>query len=256
MEGKLTLSEVVNSFLIEQGEDSEHKFAQYLTFGLRILKELNMDVKGGLRSRILTPDPNNKNRYNLPPDCVKLSRIGICDNGMLVGMAVEPNLCLVEKLDDCGNVVIQPIASDSQTLTNAYELSIYWTDEFAYGEYIGGRYGQRGGQSRAGVYRVDEEQRQIIAGSLISGTELIIEYVSDGVSDPESIYVHPLLEEALIAGIRWIAIRSKKRIPMNAILEARKEYYNQKRLARARNFPSKDELIQYARRGYQSAPKL
>jgi hypothetical protein len=254
MEGKLTLYEVVNTFLIEEGEYSEHKFARYLTFAVRILKELNMDVKGGVRARILSVDPNNPFRYNLPVDCVKVKRIAICDNGVMVAMNVEPNLCIVEKVDDCGNVVVAETGLEVND--TALELSLFWTNEFTYGEYKGGRYGQRGGQSKAGVFRIDEENRQIVAGSIINGTDVILEYISDGVSDPASIYVHPLLEESLIAGIRWLAIRSKPRMSMNHIMEARKEFYNQKRLARARSFPSKEELLQYARRGYQSAPKL
>lgn len=248
-----TLSEVVRLYLMERGEYSEHKFAQCLVFGWRIMKELNVDVVGGIKARVIKPSGNNKFRYDLPADCVKPIRVGICDNGVMVSMAVEPTLCLIDKLDDCGNVVVrEPVDISVTDFT-----SIYWTNELAYGEYKGGRYGMRGGQSAAGVFRIDEANGQIVVGSVIDGADIILEYVSDGTEDVHNILVHPLAEEALIAGIRWYDIRSKVNIPMGRIMEARKEFYNQKRLARARKtFPSKEELMQYARRGYQSAPKL
>lgn len=250
-----TLSEVVRLYLVEEGEYSEHKFAKYMTFGLRIMKELNIDVAGGIKARIIKADKNNPLRYNLPNDCVKVIRAGICDRGVIVAMAKEPSLCIVEKLDDCGNVVVHPVTDTQQTGQEFTE--IFWTNEVIHGEYKGGRYGVRGGQSWAGVFRVDEPNGQLVVGSDLDGIDVVLEYVSDGTEDVANLYVHPLIEEALIAGVRWLAIRSKPRMSMNHIIEARKEFYNQKRLARARKtFPSKEELIQYARRGYQSAPKM
>lgn len=250
-----TLSEVIRLFLVEEGEYSEHKLAKYLTFGWRIIKELNIDTVGGIKTRIIKADENNPLRYNLPPDCVKPIRAGICDKGVIIAMAKEPSLCIVEHLDDCGNVEIKPI-TDEHRADHGFS-QIYWTNEIAYGEYKGGRYGVRGGQSSAGVFRIDDANGQLVVGSVINGTDVVIEYISDGTDDVNNILVHPLIEEALIAGVRWLSIRSKPRMSMNHIVEARKEYYNQKRLARARKtFPSKEELIQYARRGYQSAPKM
>jgi len=250
-----TLSEVVRLYLVEEGEYSEHKFAKYMTFGLRILKELNIDTVGGVKMKVVKADENNPLRYNLPVDCVKVIRAGICDRGVIRAMAKEPDLCIVEKLDGCGNVKVHPVTETHRTGQEFTE--IYWTNEVIYGEYKGGRYGVRGGQSWAGVFRVDEPNGQLVVGSVIDGIDVVLEYVSDGTEDIANIYVHPLVEEALIAGVRWLSIRSKPRMAMNHIVEARKEYYNQKRLARARKtFPSKDELIQYARRGYQSAPKM
>lgn len=256
-DNRQTLSEVVRLFLVEEDEYSEHKLARYMTLAIRIFKELEVDIVGGVRAKVIKADTNNPLRYNLPLDCVKVIRTGICDRGVIRAMAKESDLCLIENLDDCGNVRITDARSLADRNNDELFSEVYWNNEFSFGEHLGKRYGQRGGQSKAGVFRIDDSKGQIVVGSVLNGVDVILEYVSNGMDDPSSIYVHPLMEEALIAGIRWLSLRSKPREPMNSKIESRQEFYNQKRLLRARKtFPSKDELIQYARRGYQSAPKL
>ena len=40
----VTLDEIVKSLLIQQGENTEHKYMQYLDIAIRGLKELSFDI--------------------------------------------------------------------------------------------------------------------------------------------------------------------------------------------------------------------
>ena len=73
----------------------------------------------------------------------------------------------------------------------------------------------------------------------------------------EEIKVHAFAEEALKAYVYWKAIYRKRAINMNEKMISKKEFYNQKRLARARmqSF-NKEEVLQTTRKGFKQAPKL
>ena len=69
--------------------------------------------------------------------------------------------------------------------------------------------------------------------------------------------VHKFCEEALRSYIYWKFIQRRRGIPMNEKMVAKKEFYNQKRLARARmmNF-SKSEALQTIRKSFKQSPKF
>lgn len=88
---------------------------------------------------------------------------------------------------------------------------------------------------------------------------VILEYISDGSTglSGDEIKIHAFAEEALKAYVYWKSIYRKRAINMNEKMVAKKEFYNQKRLARARmqSF-NKEEALQTTRKAFKQAPKL
>ena len=125
------------------------------------------------------------------------------------------------------------------------------------GDGLFGRYGQGGGTNSNGYYRENLEE-ETIEFSDVTGN-VVIEYISDGSSDLEGdqIKIHSFAEEALKSYIYFKSIYRKRAINMNEKMVAKKEYYNQKRLARARmqSF-NKQEALQTTRKAFKQAPKL
>lgn len=73
----------------------------------------------------------------------------------------------------------------------------------------------------------------------------------------ESPRVHKFCEEALRSFMYWKFIDKKRGIPMNEKIRAKKEYYNQKRLAKARMLSfTKEEALQSSRKGFKQSPKF
>jgi len=89
------------------------------------------------------------------------------------------------------------------------------------------------------------------------GDVIYLEYISDGRAEGGQTQVHEYAEEALSAFIYWKAVQRRRGIPRSEKLDARSEYYNQKRLAVAR-FASftKEEALQSMRKGFKQSPKL
>lgn len=249
----ISVDEVVRSVLIEEGQYTNHKLLQYTDFAVRTLKELNFDILQNIKAVELYPHELNATRYDLPKDFVNYTRVGVCANGKVSTLANAPNLCTVEAYDDCGYVVNRvPNPSTAKTVD-----TVYWFDNIKNGEYIGKRFGYRGGQSNQGYYRIDREANQLVVSSADASSPILLEYITDGSQDYNNLIVHVFAEEALRAGIRMRSLRMKRNIPMGEKEIARRDFYNEKRLARARlkSF-TKEEAMRMARRGIQSAPKF
>lgn len=251
----ITIDEVVRSVLIEEGQYTNHKLLQYTDYAVRTLKELNFDILQNVKAVELHPHDLNSTRYDLPRDFVNYVKIGVCANGKMSPLAKASNLCVAEAYDECGYVANR---NPSSSNISSYSIdTIYWFDNIKNGEFVGKRFGYRGGQSNRGYYRIDREASQLVTSSVIAGNPIIIEYITDGSDDFTNLVVHSFAEEALRAGIRMRSLRSRRGIAMNEKEGARRDYYNEKRLARARmkSF-TKEEAMQMARKGVQSAPKL
>ena len=69
--------------------------------------------------------------------------------------------------------------------------------------------------------------------------------------------VHIYAEEALRSYIYWKSISRRRNLPPTEKIAAKSEYYNNKRLARARmlNF-TKSEALQTSRKAFKQSPKL
>ena len=117
-----------------------------------------------------------------------------------------------------------------------------------------------GGNNANGYYRENLDNDTIEFSSITGQLEnIILEYISDGSTGVtgDDIKVHTYAQEALASFIYWKSIQRKRGINANEKMFARKEFYNQKRLARARmNTFTKAEALQATRKAFKQAPKL
>ena len=237
----IPVDEVIQNLLIEEGKSSEHEYLRYFNIAMSGLKELNFDTVRQIKTIELSID--HKNTISLPSDYVSYVKIATAgSNGELNQLGRRDKINLVH----------------GATSTNVEDKTQHpvFTDNTP-GDGLWGRYGQGGGNNANGYYRENFDE-ETIEFSDVTGT-VIIEYISDGSSDLEGkdIKVHSFAEEALKSYIYWKSIYRKRAINMNEKMVAKKEYYNQKRLARARmqSF-NKQEAMQTTRKAFKQAPKI
>lgn len=237
----ISVEEVIQNLLIEEGKSSEHEYLRYFNIAMSGLKELNFDTVRQIKSIELEID--HKNTVNLPTDYVSYLRIATANsNGELNYLGTRDRINLVHGVTSSNteDKTQHPVFTDNTP-----------------GDGLWGRYGQGGGNNANGYYRENFEE-ETIEFSSVTG-KVIIEYISDGSSDLEGdrIKIHSFAEEALKSYIYWKSIYRKRAINMNEKMLAKKEYYNQKRLARARmqSF-NKQEAMQTTRKAFKQSPKL
>lgn len=90
----VTLDEVIQGLLVDEGKSSEHEYLRYFNIGLRGLKELNFDTVRQVKSVELQLD--SKNTVTLPSDYVSYIKIGVADNnGNVSYMGIRENINFV-----------------------------------------------------------------------------------------------------------------------------------------------------------------
>ena len=241
----VTLDEIVKSLLIQQGESTEHKYMQYLDVAIRGLKELTFDILQQVKTETLTVNDNLT--VDLPKDYVNYTRIGQCkSHGRIETLGYDEYLCIQNKIDCCG-------APDDHDFSG--EISVSGGNS-RNGELTGGWYGRSGGY-RDGYYRIDREKSQIALSSELAGESIVLEYISDGSRINGDMKVNVLAEEALRAYMWWKLLQRKSNVPLGEKEAARRDWYNEKRLARARivNF-TPDQAWRISRRQVKQSPKF
>jgi len=231
------LDEVIKSLLIQMGEQTEHKYMQLLDIGIRGVKELSMDTTQQIKVVSLTVNDNLT--ADLPCDYINYRRIGICEDGQLKSLGLDSNMCIATEFNGCG----APMSRASGKLVN--NENIYWS------------YGLGGGNNKNGYYRINKETNQIALSSDFVGGSLVLEYISDGSGESGEYEIHVFGEEALRSYIWWKHLQRKKNIPLQEKELARRDWYNEKRIATAR-FSSfnKEEALQASRINNKLSPKL
>jgi len=234
MANHITLEQIAQSALGDQEKYTTHEFTRLLGYAQRGLKELTYDVLGETKVVILNVD--SELRVDLPDDFVDYSYIGTIDSDyQLSPLAVN------------GKIPVNG-SSNKKTRINDNTEDVAFT-----------HYGLGGGQNRNGYYapQIDRTNWQIIFASTEVGKTIYIEYIGDGSNANLQSVVHPYAEEALISYVYWKSIQRKRRVPLQEKEIARRDYYNEKRLARARicSF-TKEELLTHIRKGYKQAPTV
>lgn len=234
-----TLESIVRATIDQEGYDTPHKFMRYLNIANRGLKELTFDVLESVKPVVL--DVDNTMRVDLPTDFVDYTFLGvILPNGTLEPLGKGSN---IPGTGQYNMQIPRTVLTEDQILLREFEP----------------QFGMGGGQNRNGYYlsSIDLDNWQMILSGVLVGSFIYMEYISDGRTPDGNTIVHPYAEAALIAYIYWKSIEMVRTVDPNEKLMARKAYYNEKRLARAR-FASftKEEALQQIRKGFKQSPKL
>ena len=233
------VEEIVNDVIIEEGKNSENDFLRYFKLALNGLKELNFDVGGGIRTIELKVNSSTLT-VDLPDDYVDYTMIGVYGlNGDVHPIGLRSRRSLISTAANNTSVSDDELEPPFEQYTQ--------------------KYGIGGGNNANGYFRIDYENNVIQFTSDLSGKKIILEYVSNNLVHPKygEVMVHIYAEEALRSYIYWKSINRKRNVNPNDKLAAKTEYYNNKRLARARilNF-TKSEALQTSRKAFKQSPKL
>ena len=274
----VSLRQLIDDFIVTMDSDdyiSNVSDVAIRNIALRGIREFGFDVSSRVRSIKRTVQSNNT--IILPEDYVDIVKLGVVDGeGTLRVFGQNKNLNYSRKLtvaDNEGagskadsNAAPLNIASnlttdrqDDKTSTtggdgNNIDLDVFIFENYLFQGGVGKLYGIGGGHL-AGEYRVNLDQNRIEIDTESHFDEVVLEYIADEARSTNPV-IHVYAEEALRSYMYYKLCERKSTVPANEKARARQEYYNDRRLAKARlsNF-SKEEALKTIRKNYLLAPK-
>ena len=269
----VSLRQLIDDFIVTMDSDdyiSNVSDVAIRNIALRGIREFGFDVSSRVRSIKRTIESNST--IILPEDYVDLVKIGVVDSdGILRVLGQNKNLNYSRKLTSIESKTDSdegPLNIDANLIFNREDdkdatagsdsgngdLDHFIFENYLFQGGIGRLYGLGGGHL-AGEYRVNLDQNRIEIDTDSGSSEVVLEYIADEARSTNPV-IHVYAEEALRSYMYYKLCERKSTVPANEKARARQEYYNDRRLAKARlsNF-SKEEALKTIRKNYLLAPK-
>jgi hypothetical protein len=230
---KLPLKQIISQFL-SSADLSEHQFMRVWNIAVRGHREFNMDVCGNFKTVLL--EVNDDRTVDFPKDLLTFSKVGILnEGGEIVGLTENENMSTLHSqyLAALGQTDV-PVLNNSVVFGGSTRIPSVWFNFASDGGYH--LYGLRGGTASIGEYKIDEGSRTIYLNHDWPYQSLLMEYLSDGFDcDCDDYMIDVRAEEAMMSYIRWKNAQDlRKKFSTGDVDYYRKEFYNQKRLAKIR----------------------
>ena len=226
------LSEIIYQY-IDQAKLTNAEYRRLWTIGVRGVEEMGLDVSSTPKTVKLMVKANKT--VDLPSDYIGVSKVGVLNaDGEVATLRRSPNMTAYA-ID----------LSDRLTKnTDQTDVETFRLQDLAYVNYYdGARYvnifGAGSLLNAAGTYDISEDEGILYLNNDFPLTYIIMEYFSSPADDVD--YKIPVqIKEAVLSFIAWRDIEmlpTGRRANLSEKQIRRKEFYNQKRLARLRVNP-------------------
>lgn len=250
----VTLEEVINNYMMSRGDDdytnNEPRY-KILYQAKRGVRELYYDVVREIKAIELELSPTLN--VIVPPDFVNAVRISwVDDSGQLHPMSVDRTMVIADKylqdheyellFDDEGEV----LKADEGIPKIGGGVRRYSVCSTPFTPNI-----DRSKFNKNSTFNIDKAAGIIQFSSDARSKRIVLEYISDGLytgnmsRGERQIRIHKFAESALVDYIYYGLVKNRRNVPMNEKIRARKEFYNNRRIAKRRvNSLNYQDLIQ------------
>lgn len=204
----VTLDSIVRNVIVSLEESSLRRYQTYLQFAIRGFRELNINGSSSPKIKHLQMLPNKA--VNLPTDYVKYTKIGICVNGRVVTLGLDDTLCLNEGYSECGDPIEIAMTNVDNPNYSYFSYGYPFLSHYHNNQFVDGYFGMGGGFNSRGYYRINTEKNQIQFASIIPDSEIVLEYISDGINPDGTASVPVEATEYLINFVHWKRVEAKR----------------------------------------------
>lgn len=226
----ISLDECITAYMNE-AELSNHKYFKLWHLAIRAMDTLGLDFFYAVKSVKL---PVNGNlTVNLPPDCVRYSKVGVLnDRGEVIPLSYNNNLTTYADL-----LPTRLEQTQDNTLFDFYYFNTpifynFWND----GTFTN-LYGLPSGAPFVGSFKIDEANGIILLGENFGYPYVILEYIASP-KEGEQYYVPVQFRESIISFLAWKNAKiGAGKYAFKIEGNYKNEFYNERRLARNRYKP-------------------
>lgn len=208
--GYVPLQSVVYDFLVEQGDYSDENYFRWLQVAIRGFRNLNINTLNTFKVDYLSMDADTRSA-RLPSDYIDWIKVGILNNGR------------VEILNHNKSIFVDDAVPE---VAPGEEQRFYYIPHYYNGQYITHLYGVMGGYAGS-MFNINAERGLIRFSSRIPLSNVIIEYVSSGISADGATYIPVRASEALLEFLVWRKAKADAKATRGQVLDAKQDYLEQ-----------------------------
>jgi len=246
--GLASVRYVVMSFLNRRNDYTLKSYKRYVQIAIEGFGELNLWHLSNIE--VVYLHMSEAKTVDLPVDYVDYLKIGVPVGGKLRVLTNKEQILLPRVFDDTGESVGNTDASDEGGVD-----IVFFSDHFRNGQFIGGLYGLPGGIDSA-YWRIDRENRQIVFSGSVTRSEIVLEYISNGVALDGSSLIPREAIPALRSYIEWVDTENNPRAAYNE--KERKKRIHEEEISALRHFQlcfTKDEFLRMLWGSSRQTPK-
>jgi hypothetical protein len=225
-----TRDKLVRQTLASRGY-SMHWYLQFLHYGVQAFRELNFDVLQIVKSVRLPV--NSYKAVTIPCDYVDFVRVGNEIGQYIMSWGQKDSFSNLNKFDSSGNkIAYGDIEATNGVLPNNWEGFWYTNYINDKGEHLGRIFNNKPGFRES--FKVLRERNEIQLDTSYTGAEIVLDYISDGLSTDASNAIHPYASATIEAYIVWKMKENARQYNISERQLAREEFYNQLRVLKGR----------------------
>ena len=251
-----SLDTIVKGVLLEKGYPL-HYYLDFLVYARTCLRELSFDDLKVIKSELLTV--NDYNAVDLPCDFVDIVLLGIEVGQKVKPLVTTDTINRLTKKNAAGEIIRYDaeISEDTPPLiyfSGAWQSwnTVRWND---YGENLGRAFGYGAG-AQWDTYIVLPERNQIQLNEDITNTQVVIDYISDGMCCDSATKVDSYAQKTIESYIKWQHRENNRTYGIGERQMAEKEYNDQRKILRARKSDITIEKIKrIAQQNYKASTR-
>jgi len=252
----VTLDSIVMNFIMKRGY-TIHRWMPFMVYATECLRTLSEDDLKVINTMLLPV--GDYNEVELPDDYLDYVLVGV-RAGQNVKPLVETSKLnpLINRSSDFSPI---PYANSEDnagnqiyygTLYPFYWNTVAWN---SYGEPTGRFFGLGAG-SQDDVFSVFPERNQIQLTENLSCTEIVLQYISDGMNSNAATQITPYAFETISAYIMWQMMEHTRTYSTAEAERARQLYIGERQILRARKSDlTKEVFTRIVQRGRVASPK-
>lgn len=217
----VSLQHVVADFLNEIGDYTMTEYKRWLQVAIRGFSNLSMTSLRSYDVAYITPDAIGQCR--LPDDFVEYAKIGCNIGGKLYILSRNKEILINRQIEN-GDIVNEAYNADDSIDD---ELVMYIPHYRAGGIKVDGMYGysySSGHSTMIPMFNIDYENKVIQLSSAIYASQLIVEYITTGVSLSGNTYIPRYAGEALLEFLYWRMKKADPKFSRGEVMDAKMDY--------------------------------
>jgi hypothetical protein len=184
-----TIREIVSESFISEGDFTAKGYMQRASIVIRGIRHLQLHTLKQIKTVMLPISAINT--VDMPEDYIKYIRVGLNADERVYTLTYNPNIVLLNETL-CGADDRDITASNDNVLVLPYNST----------PFNGNTYGLSGGYNC--YFREDKEHgRLVLEGEMPADADILLEYLSSGISISEDTQIPIIAYEALLAWLYW-----------------------------------------------------